>query len=146
MKSGLERLNQLNDTKNKFGEIQSLDTGIEKWNAQEVSTESDPIDDPGIGEKYVIRKFDFAFNPETIKAIKDKRLKAPTKQELFNSVWPQLKIRLWGDGLYAVEEADLPPKMKIGKKKFSVVIVCQLARNRGFMGKHKSLNEYLKNA
>lgn len=142
MKFGQENQKQLKDTKS---DLINLDTGLEKWNAQEVSTESDPIDDPGIGEKYVIRKFDFAFNPETAKAIRNKKLAPPTKQDLFNSVWPQLRIMLWGDGLYAVEEADLPPKMTIGKKKFSVVIVCQPARNRGFMGRHKSLNEYLQN-
>lgn len=125
-----------------------IDTGLEKWKAQEVSTNSKPIDDPGIGEAIIIRGFKFMFNPETLKLIREKKIPAPTKQELFNSVWPQIKINLWGEGLVAIQEKgeQFQPKMKVTKRMFAITLLClpTFARKGDMKRKAKTLNEYLK--
>lgn len=97
-----------------------------KWTGQEVGVNSDiPLRDDGTGAKYIIRQFEFSFNPETLRKIREKKIPAPTQQELFNSHWPQIKIMLWGDGLVAIQEKELPPRMVIGKKKYKIVLLCQ---------------------
>lgn len=125
-----------------------INIGSDKWKAQEVSTQSSPILDPGTGKPYVIRSFTFFFKPDTLNAIQQKRIPAPTQQELFNSVWPQLRIMLWGDGLTAVQDEKLPPKIAIKKKKFVIVMICEPRTklsgvNEMLVNKPKTLNEYL---
>lgn len=123
-----------------------IDTGLEKWKAQQVQTQSKPIDDPGIGQAIVIRGFKFVFKPETLRMIQEKKLPIPSKQELFNSVWPQIRLNLWGEGLMAIQEKGFEPKMKITKKMFVITLLCEptLARKGDMKRKAKTLNEYLK--
>lgn len=125
-----------------------LDNGLEKWKAQQVSTKSKPIDDPGIGEAIVIRGFKFVFNPETLRLIREKKIPAPTQQELFNSVWPQIKINLWGEGLVAIQEKGFEPKMKVKKRFFAITLLCEptFARKGDMKRRAKSLNDYLKSS
>lgn len=142
---GMERKNKLKDTK---GDMLDIDTGFEKWKAQQVNGESNPIIDPGIGKAYVMRSFVFSFKANTLKAIQEKRIPAPTRQELFNSVWPQIKVTLWGDGLIAVQDEQIPPRMEIKKTSFIVIIICE-ARTKlsgikeTLLSNPKTLNQYL---
>lgn len=149
MKSGLGSLNQLNDMKS--SDLFDIDTGLEKWQGQEVSTQSDPLVDPGTGEPFFIRSFTFHFDPKILKGIKDKKIPAPTKQKLFNSNWSQIRTMLWGDGLIAIQEKDFEPRMKIGKKKYTIVLLCKPRTKVSgikemLVDKPKNLNEYLHGA
>lgn len=123
-----------------------VDVGFDKYKAQEVKTESKPIDDPGIGQAIVIRGFKFVFNPETLKQIRDKKIPIPTQQELFNSVWPQIRINLWGEGLVAIQEKGFEPRMKITKRFFVITMLCEpkFLLKGDMKRRAKTLNEYLK--
>lgn len=90
-----------------------------------IQTEGTPLIDPGTGQPFIIRQFEFSFDPSVVKKIKEKKLPPPTKQELFDATWPQIRIQLWGDGLVALEEKEYPPRIVIGKKKYKVYLVCQ---------------------
>ena len=129
---------------NKLGNAFDIDTGSEKWKAQEISTQSVPLVDPGTGKPYIIRSFTFRFSPMVMQQIKQRKIPVPSDQDLFNSVWPQIRVMLWGDGLIAVQEKELPPKLKIKSKTFTVIIVCEPRLGHTIIAKHKSLNDYLK--
>ncbi len=126
---------------------EQIDVDIDdgKWKAQELDTQSKPIDDPGVGQALVMRSFKFFFNPQILRDIKDKKVKIPNKQELFNSVWPQIKINLWGDGLMAIEEKGFEPKMKIASKFFAITLICEprMHLKGDYKKRAKTLNEYL---
>jgi len=97
-----------------------------KWYGNEVQVDSGtPLRDDGTGYIYVIRQFEFAINPETQRKIKDKKLPPPSKQDLFNSNWHQIRTTLWGDGLLAIEESEYPPRIVVGKKKYKIILVCK---------------------
>lgn len=130
------------DEKN-LGSAFDIDTGKEKWKSQELNVNSDPLIDPGTGRPVIIRSFEFQFDPAMLQKLKEHKIHVPSDQELFNSVWPQIRIMLWGDGLVARQEAEFPPKIKIGRKKFKVVLVCDPKFGRSVDDVH-SLNEYLK--
>lgn len=139
--------NQNNST-DSISERIGIDTGLEKWEASQAQTQSSPIFDPGVGEALIIRSFTFFFNPETKQKIKQKKMAPPTRQELFNSVWPQIRVMLWGDGMVAIEEELTPPRLLIRKNKFVVSLLCK-ARTKStgiketIINKPKTLNEYL---
>lgn len=106
------------------GQALGIDTGQEKWQAQEVGVNSNvPLVDAGTGKQYIIRQFEFAFDPSKIKDIQKKKIPAPTRQELFNSNVRQIRMTLWGDGL--VPREDVEPRMIIGKKKYKIILVCE---------------------
>lgn len=103
-----------------------IDSGKEKWQGHEVGVDSGiPLKDEGIGAVRVIRQFEFSFDPSMLKKIRDKKWPAPTKQELFNSNWNQIRITLWKDGLVAIQENQHPPQIVIGKKKYKIILVCE---------------------
>lgn len=103
-----------------------FDDGSKKWTGQQVGVNSDtPLMDMGTGQKYIVRQFLFSFNPDTLNKIREKKIPAPTHQELFNSNWNQIRITLWGDGLVAVQESEYPPKIIVGKKRYKIIVVCQ---------------------
>ncbi len=87
----------------------------EDWYGRDLQTNSDPLIDSGTGRPMIIRQFQFVFNPN----LKQK----PTKQDLFNSHWPQMKIMLWGDGLVA--NTDVEPRMIVGKRKYRIFLLCE---------------------
>ncbi len=106
-------------------DLVEFDTGKTKWNAQQLGVNSDmPLMDMGTGQKYIVRQFLFDFNLSLIKQIQEKKIPAPTHQDLFNSVWPQIKVELWKDGIVAVQEKEYPPKIVVGKKRFKVIMTC----------------------
>ena len=86
-----------------------------KWYADSVEAKSTPLIDPGVGKPMFIRQFEFAFKP----GLPSK----PTKQELFNQHWPQIRTILWGDGLVANEDVD--PRVLIGKKDYKIILLCE---------------------
>jgi len=107
-----------------LGDQYEISDNKTKWTGQEVGVNSDiPLKDDGTGAKYIIRQFEFAFNPDIIQKIKQKKIPAPTRQELFNSNAKQIRMTLWGDGL--VPREDVEPRMIIGKKKYKIILVCQ---------------------
>lgn len=93
------------------------------WYASTVETKAEPMIDPGKGQELVLRQFEFYFDPKALNAIGEKRIPAPTKQELFNSNWPQMRIMLWSDGLIANQ--DVEPRIIIGRKRYKIFILCQ---------------------
>lgn len=133
----------MKDSNHKLGKAFSVDTGTEKWQSQEFSTQSDPLIDPGTGKPYIIRFFEFKFDVSMLHKLKEHKIPVPNNQELFNSVWPQIRVMLWGDGLVAVQEAELPPKIVIEKRKFKVAIVCQAKFGNTIIDKVRTLNDYL---
>jgi|ERR1051325_2024641 hypothetical protein len=107
-------------------DLLEVDTGKEKWNAQQLGVNSDiPLKDDGTGQKYIIRQFLFSFDPEKLQKMRDNKMRIPTDQELFNSNWPQIRTMLWGDGLIAVEEKEYPPKLVRGKGMYKIILTCQ---------------------
>lgn len=105
------------------GQRLEIDTGATKWQAQELGVNSNvPLVDAGTGKPYIIRQFEFSFNPKFIKDVKEKKT-IVDKQAIFNSHWKQLEITLWGDGL--VPRKDIEPRIIIGKRKYKIVLLCE---------------------
>lgn len=95
-----------------------------KWTGQELGVNSNiPLVDAGSGKPYVIRKFEFHFDPTVLQKIREKKVKFPSKQELFNTHWRQIQSTLWGDGLVARQ--DVEPNLMISKFKYIIVLACE---------------------
>lgn len=115
------------------------------WYGQQVGVNSDtPLMDLGKGQEYIVREFLFSFNPETIRKIQEKKIPAPTHQELFNSNWNQIRVMLWSDGLLAVQENEYPPKIVVGKKKYKIILVCKPRLGTVVADKVNTLQDVLK--
>lgn len=117
----------MKDSNHSISDQFQIDAGKEKkWYGQEVGVEADQVFiDEAKGKPVIIRQFEFSFNPETVRKIRQKKIPAPTRQELFNAHWPQIKVMLWGDGLVAIEEAEFPPHVIVGKKRYKILLTCQ---------------------
>src|SRR6185436_18925185 len=110
------------ETKHEGNEFE-LDTGDTKWRAQELGVNSNvPLVDEGKGSKYILRRFEFKFNPQFVKDLKDGKTKLD-KQDLFNSNWRQIEITLWGDGL--IPRKDIEPRVLIFKKHYQIILLCE---------------------
>lgn len=90
-----------------------------KWEAQQISTTSDPIKDPGEGRPVLLRTFEYSLNPNLPKDL------SITKQAIFDSHKDQIRIMLWSDGLIPLEEIK-KPKVQISKsqKKYRIFVLC----------------------
>lgn len=95
---------------------------LEHHTKAEIKSDLAPMLDPGTGQALILRQFEFYFDPLTINKIIKKQIPAPTKQELFNSNWPQIRIILWGDGLVANQ--DVEPRVVVSKKKYKIFLLC----------------------
>lgn len=115
--------------------------GKDKWQGTDISTEGTPLVDPATGQPFIIRSFEFHFDPNVLRQIKEKKIPAPTRQELFNSNLKQIRTMLWGDGLVAVEEAEFPPRIIVGKKKYKIIVTCQPRRGTIVADKPFTLQE-----
>jgi len=104
-----------------------------KWHADQLETKSDPLIDSGTGRPYIIRQFDFTFKPGM--------KKFPTKQDLFNAHWPQIRVLLWSDGLVANE--DVEPRVLMNKKKYKIILLCEPKFGRVVMDKPQNLQQIL---
>ena len=110
------------ETKHKGSKFQIDDK--HRWTGQELSVNSNiPLVDEGKGKPYIVRQFEFAFNPEAVNKIKQKKIPAPTRQELFNYHWRQIQTELWKDGLVAYQGAE--PRMMIDKRKYKIILLCE---------------------
>lgn len=116
-----------------------------KWYGQQVGVNSDvPLVDAGTGVTYVLRQFEFAFDPEMLRKIKQKKIPVPTNQDLFNSNWNQIRIMLWTDGMVAVQENEFPPRIIVGKRKYKIILVCQPRAKVMVADKVNTLQDILK--
>ena len=86
-----------------------------KYEGAQVQVNSDPLIDSGKGDVIILRDYTFSINPEV--------KYTPTKQELFNYHWPQIKTMLWKDGLTHVEEIE--PRVIVGEKMYTIFITCK---------------------
>ena len=112
----------LKDTVSKGNQYEIHDK--HKWTGQEVGVNSNvPLVDSGTGKTNVLRQFEFVFSPDFLRKLKQKKVLAPTKQDLFNSNWKQIEITLWGDGLIPFKEVE--PRIIVGKKKYKIFILCE---------------------
>lgn len=95
------------------------------WHGREIQTDtadSTPMVDGGTGKPYILRQFEFAINPQVNKELKDKKIKV-SRQELFNTHWPQIRTSLWSDGLVA--STDVEPRVLVGKKAYKIILLCE---------------------
>lgn len=114
-----------------------------KWTGQEIGVNSDiPLVDEGKGKKMILRQFEFAFDPNMLQKIREKKYPSPTKQELFNSNWKQIEITLWGDGLIAMKEVE--PRIIVGKKKYKIIVLCEARMGVVINDKVRTLQEVMK--
>lgn len=113
------------------------------WYGQTLEAKSEAVHDPYTGAPVIIRQFEFAYNADMLQKIRDKKVSIPTKQELFNAHWPQIKIMLWGDGLLAIEEDIFAPKVILGTKKYKIFLTCQPRKGVIVNDKIMSLEEVM---
>src|SRR3990167_9942610 len=108
-----------------LGEHDSFGVKTEQgdWFGKDLRVKSAPLIDTGTGKPFILRNFWFKFDPQLLHNIKEKKAAFPSKQELFNSVWQQIRIMLWGDGLVASE--DVEPRISFKKKGFFVHLLCE---------------------
>lgn len=116
-------------------EIQDKD----KWYGTEIQSDTTQMVDSGTGRPFILRTFEFAKNPKVQMELRDKKIPQPTKQQLFNTHWPQIRTLLWGDGLVANEEVE--PRVVIGKKKYRIFILCEPKFGTIVNDKMKTLQE-----
>lgn len=82
--------------KERLSETIEVVDGQDTYTAQEITTESVKIVDPGQGAPVVLRHFFFAAKPAPIK---------PTKQQLVTEFKHLIQTQLWSDGLVPIESA-----------------------------------------
>lgn len=129
----------MKDTKHEGQRIE-LDTGDTKWQAQELGVNSNvPLVDAGTGKPYIIRRFEFKFDPSLLNDIKNKKRPVPTQQELFNSNWRQIEITLWGDGL--IVRKDIEPRVLVFKKHYQIILLCEPRMGVMVIDKPRTLQE-----
>lgn len=136
--SNLDRLvNDVNDTLKQADNISTfgVQAGDNSWVGEQISTQSDPMIDPGVGKPYVLRTFEFSKNPEFKGKI--------NKQEIFNKHWRQISTILWGDGLVPVE--DINPRVEFTKNgNYRIFILAEARLNTLVVDKPKTLQQILK--
>lgn len=88
-----------------------------EWFANTIETPGVPMVDKGIGTAYDLKCFEFAMKPLPPNTA------YPTRQQLFDAHWPELRTRIWADGLIANE--DVPPRVHIGKSRYRIFILCE---------------------
>lgn len=136
----VEKSKLINDSR---GDQYEISDKSGKWVGQELGVNSDiPLVDEGKGKPYIIRQFEFYFDPSTLQKIKEKKIPAPTRQELFNSHVKQIRVTLWGDGLVPLEEIE--PRMVIGKKKYKIIVLCEARYKTMIAEKPNTLQELTK--
>ncbi len=98
--------------------IKQSKSGGDDWYGQEANVQSGPLVDSGTGIPVIMRFFEFKANPVNLK--RDK----PTKQDLFNSHYHQIKTTLWADGLKVLE--GIEPAIILSKRKdsYRIMVTC----------------------
>lgn len=120
--------------------ISEADGYAGKWHGAEAEAKSSPILDPYTGETLILRRFDFALNPERKGTI--------TKQDLFSHHEREIKDILRHDGWVAME--DIPPRLQVSKdgRYYAIYVACKLRfTNAGLKTtvheRPRTLNEYM---
>lgn len=86
-----------------------------KYEGAQAQVNSDPLIDSATGGLMILRDFTFKIN----KSIQY----TPTKQELFNHHWTQIKTMLWKDGLVHMEQFD--PRIVVGDDLYTIFVTCK---------------------
>lgn len=69
-----------------------------KWGAHQIETQSDPLQDPGLGQGVVVRNFFFKSPPKIAGMIR------PSKQQIIEGHKHIMGTMLWADGLQPLED------------------------------------------
>ena len=113
---------------------------MDKWYGSTLETEGVPMIDKGIGTAYDLKVFEYAMKPLA------EGVAYPTKQQLFDIHWPEIRLRIWSDGLVA--NTEVPPRVSIGKRRYRIFILCEAKTNKhGIkieLSKTKTLQEIFK--
>ena len=112
------------------------------WHGMEMQSKNVVMIDPGTGKPYTWRQWTFKFDSKIMEQIKQRKIPMPTKQELFNSNWKQIRVQLWGDGWKARE--DIEPKLLMGKDNYQIIICCEPRLNVMVNDKTKTLQDVFK--
>lgn len=104
-----------------------------QYEGAQMQTKSDPLIDSAKGDVIILRDYTFSINP-LVKY-------TPTKQELFNYHWPQIKTMLWKDGLTHSEV--VAPRIVIGEKMYTIFITCKPVANVTVNEKPLTLQELM---
>ena len=118
-----------------------MNTDKYDWYGQKIETKSDPLIDPGSGKPVILRQFFFKYDPKVQEQVKRGYVKTPTRQDLFNQVWPLLRPLIWSDGLVA--NTDISPKITVGKKGFVIILTCEPRFGQMVADRPKRLEEVL---
>lgn len=78
------------------------------WDAKSVEAQSETHleDDEGHGHAVILRRFQFKINPDELTRHVLTTGGYPSKQDLFNSVFKFIEIKLWNDGLKVFPDQD----------------------------------------
>lgn len=119
VKSRSHRSKNLDDhlgDKAKFMELGAQDAPVENvnWDVQQGEVHSDPVEDPGTGQKVIVRRFMFQMPP----GVKERL----TQNEIYDYHKKHTVIpMLWKDELELLDE----PRIVVGKKgSFTIVAIC----------------------
>ena len=106
------------------------------WTEQDLAVKADqPLIDSATGEPFVIRMFDFKWNP-LIKLQQIREAKS-RKQELFNAHAKYIRDFLWKDGLKVREDHD--PRLIFNKTGYRIAVLCQPRSGVGVFEKPTTL-------
>lgn len=85
------------------------------WFGSTVETPGTPMVDSATGRPLILRTYTYFVKPNAVGN--------PTKQQIFNYHWPQIKTMIWADGLVA--NTDIDPRVVVGKKKYRIFVLCE---------------------
>lgn len=104
---------------------------------QQLSTQADTLlADDARGEKFVMRVFEFSYDPLSVGQV-------PSKQHIFNSHAEMIRHFLWKDGLEPAFEAE--PRVIISKRKrnFRIYVLARARFGQMWNDKATTLQEIL---
>lgn len=93
------------------------------WNANEATTESIRIQDPGTGGDVILRHFFFKKSPMSA------RLPRPTKLDILNQNKRLIETTLWADGLIIRFDKPIEVHTRQKIKKISKTLYMEMVRN-----------------
>ncbi len=116
--------------------LKKLNAMKDNWFGSTLETPGTPMIDSGTGRPLILRTFEFAMKPLP------PGTPHPTKQQLFNAHWEQIKITIRFDGLVA--NTDVEPRVVIGKKRYRIFILCEPKFRELIIEQPKTLQQIFK--
>lgn len=113
----------------------SVDIDDNTWEGSQLEATSDPLIDSNQGKPYVIRFFEYSINPQVEYT--------PSKQELFNHHYKQIRNDLWKDGLTAVESVSPRVLFSKDKKKYYIAVTAEPKLNVAILEKTQTLQQII---